>query len=299
MWSKVLGRLEGRFPALARKLAGDRVGRELPALGVSVAFHVAVLTVLGVMGIAAQAELRRDITSQVVDTTLPPFDRQEIQDRDQSDMPAVMNPIGSSAPNVGAIALAGSAPVLAPTKADGDQGMKMALAEVKVSRPGEMVVPTAATLSQAVSIRGSGAEHVGGVEGAVDRVAMELLNRLERRQDAGGLGLRRLGEPGGRAREARQATSSRSTAHINQLDKDRIAVGDALMTMVVGFGARGGRRCSPGPTSDPAAIVERHPRGPASTPAASRARSSTVDQVIVKSWGKFKDEPGAALPDRS
>ena len=35
------------------------------------------------------------------------------------------------------------------------------------------------TIGQDVKIVGSGAEHVDGVEGAVDRIAMELLNRLK------------------------------------------------------------------------------------------------------------------------
>ncbi len=35
-------------------------------------------------------------------------------------------------------------------------------------------------LGQNVSIKGNGAEHVGGVEGAVDRVATEILRRLEK-----------------------------------------------------------------------------------------------------------------------
>src|SRR5271157_237419 len=34
-------------------------------------------------------------------------------------------------------------------------------------------------MGQTVSIRGNGAEHVGGVEGAVDRIAVEILHRLE------------------------------------------------------------------------------------------------------------------------
>ena len=49
-----------------------------------------------------------------------------------------------------------------------------------IARPGEIAMPSAMTIAQTVSIKGTGAEHVGGVEGAVDRVAMELLSRLER-----------------------------------------------------------------------------------------------------------------------
>ena len=51
---------------------------------------------------------------------------------------------------------------------------------VDVRRATEMMMPTAAMLGQTVSIKGDGAEHVGGVEGAVDRIATEILRRLER-----------------------------------------------------------------------------------------------------------------------
>lgn len=287
MWSRVV---EGRFVGLARRLGGERFARELPAIGVSLAFHVAVLTVLGVIGIAAQAELRREITSRVVDSTVPPFDSQEIQDRDQAEMPAVLNPVGSGAPDSGAIALAGSAPVAIPTKADGPDGVKMALASVNVSRPGEMVVPTAATLSQSVSIRGSGAEHVGGVEGAVDRIAIEILNRLGRGKtlvvwafDASGSLVAE--------REKLSRDIEKVYAHIGELDKDQVAAGDALMTMVVGFGDDRKAMLAE-PTGDPAAIGSAIREVPLDTTGVE-STFGTVAQVVGK-WGKYKDGKGQA-----
>ena len=288
VWSRLIGRLGERFPDIARRLGDERVAKELPAFGVSVAFHAAVLTILGVMGIAAQAELKREITSQVVDSTVPPFDRQEIQDRDQDDMPAVLNPVGSAAPNVGAIALAGSNPVVVATKADGSEGVKMALANLNVSRPGEMIVPTAATLSQAVSIRGSGAEHVGGVEGAVDRIAMEILNRLGRGKtlvvwafDASGSLVAE--------REKLSRDIEKVYAHINDLDKDQIAAGDALMTMVIGFGSDRKAMLAE-PTNDPAAIGSAIREVPLDT-TGFESTFGTVAQIVSK-WGKYKDPKG-------
>jgi len=287
VWSKVLRGLEGRFPGLIRRLGLDRYRRELPAFGVSVAFHLALLAGLGVMGIAAQAELKREITSRVVDSTIPPFDKQEIQDLDQADMPAVLNPVGSGAPTVAALALAGSAPVAIPTKPDG-AGAGMALASVNVARPGEMILPTAATLSQAVSIRGSGAEHVGGVEGAVDRIAVELLNRLERGKtlvvwafDASGSLVAE--------REKLAKHIEQVYAHINQLDKGQVAVGDALMTMVVSFGVDR-KAMLPEPTADPAAIGSAIREVPLDS-TGFESTFATVGQVVGK-WGKYKDGKG-------
>ena len=55
----------------------------------------------------------------------------------------------------------------------------MSLASLDVRRATDLAVPTASMLGQTVSIKGNGAEHVGGVEGAVDRIATEILRRLE------------------------------------------------------------------------------------------------------------------------
>src|SRR4051812_11563096 len=95
LWSKTLHRLGGRFPWLKDRFENG-IPRDLPAFGVSLIFHGAILLTLAVMGIAAQAELKREITSQIVDTSIPSFDKTEIQDIDQPDLPAVVNAIGSS-----------------------------------------------------------------------------------------------------------------------------------------------------------------------------------------------------------
>ena len=288
VWSKILRGLDGRFPGLKARFEGG-VPRDLPAFGVSVAFHLALLAILGVVGIAARAELKREITSQMVDTSIPSFDKTEIQDTDQADLPAVVNSIGSSAPNFSVIAKEGAAPPAMTGPTDG-QGPTMMLQSNNISRPGEIAMPSAMTIAQTVSIKGSGAEHVGGVEGAVDRVAMELLNRLERGKtlvvwafDASGSLVVE--------REKLAKHIEQVYAHINQLDKDQVAVGDALMTMVVGFG-QGRKSMLPEPTNDPAAIVSAIREVPLDT----SGIESTFQTVtsIVKAWGKFKDGKGQA-----
>ena len=283
VWSNLLHRLDGRFPGLGR------FHRDVPAFGVSLAFHVAILVGLGLMGIAAQAELKREISSQVVDTTIPSFDKSEIQDTDQPDAPAVVHAIGSSAPTLSALANAGSAPVAVPTKADG-QGLAMNLKSSEITRPGELVMPSAATLSQTVSIKGNAAEHVGGVEGAVDRVAMELLNRLERGRTlvvwafdaSGSLQVER---------EKLSKHIGQVYSHITQLDKDQLAAGDALMTMVVAFG-QNRKAMLPEPTNDVAAIVSAIGEVPLDTTGIES--TFTTVGTIVKSWGKYKDGKGQA-----
>ena len=246
MWSNWLDRLDERFPTWA----GSRARRDLPAFALSFGFHAALLAVLGVMGIAAQAELKSEISSAVVAADRPEFDPTEVQDMDQPDKPVVVESIGSSAPTLAALASEGSAPIPA-TRADG-VGSRMAL-DVNVSRPGDLVMPTASTLSQSVAIKGSGAEHVNGVEGAVDRIATELLTRIEQGKtlvvwafDASGSLVAE--------RERLSKQIEQVYAHINELDTGRIAVGDALMTMVVAFG-NDRKAMLAEPTRDVAAIL--------------------------------------------
>jgi hypothetical protein len=283
VWSKILDRLDGRFPGLKARLP-----RDLPAFGVSLAFHGAILAILGVMGIAAQAELKRDITSQMVDTTIPSFDKTEIQDIDQPDLPAVVNSIGSSAPNFSPLAKEGSTAPPVASRPDGETPVMMMASGV--SRPGEIAMPSAMTIGQTVSIKGSGAEHVGGVEGAVDRIAMELLNRLDRGKT---LVVWAFDASGSLAVEREKLAKSieQVYAHINQLDKDQVATGDALMTMVVGFG-QGRKAMLPQPTNDTSSIVSAIREVPLDT----TGIESTFQTVtsIVKNWGKFKDGKGQA-----
>ncbi len=288
MWSKLLQRLDGRFPGLASRLGGGRARRELPAFGVSLAAHVAILAALGVVGIAAQVDLKREITGQAVDTTIPPFDATEVHDIDQPGLAAVLDPVGSSAPTAGPIPLAGSAPVAPPTKAEGGDGAKMTLAGANLTRPGEMILPTAATLSQAVSIRGSGVEHIGGVEGAVDRIAMELLGRLERGKT---LVVWAFDASGSLVAERKKLAESieQVYAHINQLDKDQVATGDALMTMVAAFGNER-KPMFPEPTNDPSVIVNAIRDVPLDT-TGIETTFTTVGWIVNK-WGKYKDGRG-------
>ena len=283
MWSQWLDRLDERFPGLAH----GRFRRDLPALGVSLGFHAVVLIALGLMGIAAQAELKREITSEVIAPDRPAFDPTEIQDLDQGAEPVVVESIGSSAPTLAALAREGAAPIPVPVKADG-AGPSQMLRDANVTRPGDLVMPTAATLSQSVAIKGSGAEHVDGVEGAVDRIATELLNRLEQGPtlvvwafDASGSLVAE------RERLAKQI--EQVYAHINQLDTDKIAVGDTLMTMVVAFGSDR-KAMLAAPTHETSAILSAIGDVPIDTTGVETT-FGTVGWIAGK-WGKYKGPDG-------
>lgn len=283
MWSHWLDRLDERFPGWA----GGRSRRDLPAFAVSFGVHAAILAVLGVVGIAARAEPRAEITGAVVAPDLPALDPTEVQDVDQPDRPVVVESIGSSAPTLAALASEGSAPILA-AKPDG-AGSRMLL-DANVGRPGDLVMPTAATLSQSVSIRGSGAEHVAGVEGAVDRIAAELLTRVEQGLtlvvwafDASGS---LVAERGRLAKQIEQVY-----AHINQLDTGRIAEGDALMTMVVAFG-NDRKAMLAEPTRDVPAILAAIGEVPIDTTGVE-ATFGTVAWIAGR-WGKYRGPDGGS-----
>jgi hypothetical protein len=258
----------------------------LPAISVSLAFHGGLLVILGAMGIAAQAELKKEITTQIVDTTLPSFDKTEIQDLDQPDLPAVVNTIGSSAPTFSMDAKEGaSAPPLPKDSAVGTMEM---LPTAGVSRPGQIAMPSAMTIGQNVTIRGSGAEHVDGVEGAVDRIAMEILSRLK---DGKVLVVWAFDASRSLVVEREKLTKNIEGiyTHIAQLDSDQVASGDALMTMVVGFG-ESRKQMLREPTSDTASVISAIREIPIDT-SGDEFTFQTV-AGIAKNWGKYKDGKG-------
>ena len=86
---------------------------------------------------------------------------------------------GSFSPNLATMTVSSPPAAAVGSAAAGAGGAAVELASVDVRRATDVAVPTAAMLGQTVSIKGNGAEHVGGVEGAVDRVAIEILRRLE------------------------------------------------------------------------------------------------------------------------
>ena len=78
-------------------------------------------------------------------------------------------------------------------------------------------------------------------------------------------------------------------AHINQLDTDKIAVGDTLMTMVVAFGSDR-KAMLPTPTRDVAAILSAINNVPIDT-SGVETTFGTVGWIAGK-WGKFKGLDG-------
>ena len=183
--------LEARFPWLSTWLGG-RLEVELPAFLVSLTMHGLLLVGLAFAGYRVHQESSHEFQSGVVDNTLMPSDS-TYQDLDQTaNPPALITKAGSFTPNLApAITTAPSSAGVVPTAAAREApsgGAAPELVKLDVRRATELIVPTATMLGQTVSIRGDGAELVGGVEGAVDRIAIEVLRHLERRPNSDRLG---------------------------------------------------------------------------------------------------------------
>ena len=143
-------------------------------------------------------------------------------------------------------------------------------------------------LSQTVSIRGNGAEHVGGVEGAVDRIAIEILHRLEQGRT---LVVWAFDASGSLLAERQRLGKHIETVytHISQLDENHLAADKGLLTLVVAFG-EDRKAMTPKPTAELSEILE----AIGNVPTDETGVESTFTTVaeIINRWGHFKDQSG-------
>ncbi len=284
-------RLIGRFPIL-KKVLGERPELELPAIGVSLAFHLALLTVLGTIGLAAHHEAKNaELQADMVDTSLPEFNRIEIQELNIDPTKALVRAEdASTAPTLGAAM--GNPVVLASAAAPVAGGTTAAsiTAKVDVRRPNDLPLPAmASTLGDIVEIKGNGAEHVGDVEGAVDRIAVEMIRRLERGRTLVVWAF----DSSGSLQVERERLSKHIDgiySHIKELDRDKLASDGGLLTMVVAFGERRKAMLNE-PTADPAAVTSAIRDVPLDT-TGIESTFQTVSEIVTK-WGKFKDDKGS------
>jgi hypothetical protein len=245
------------------------------------------------VGYAANSEGSRALEGRIVDTTLPDLERTGFQDLDQSDeRPAQQPAAGSFSPNVSTVAItvpatsgataavveSAAARTTAPTE----------LATIDVRRATEAAVPTAAMLGQSVSIKGNGAEHVGGVEGAVDRIADEILRRLEKGRT---LVVWAFDASGSLQAERQRLSKHIETVytHIKQLDEEELARDDGLLTLVVSFG-HDRKALTPEPTADPAAIISAIESVGLDTTGVESTFQTVLE--ISRRWGRYRDDKG-------
>jgi hypothetical protein len=281
--------LDEDYPWLSHWLGG-RLDIEVPAIAVSVAVHGLLLLVLATAGYAVHTESRREIQSQVLDKVVSnELTHSDFQDLDQSSDPPALTPAaGSFSPNLATMV---SSPPAAAVSASSTSTASMGaveLASVDVRRATEMAVPTAAMLGQTVSIKGNGAEHVGGVEGAVDRIATEVLGRLEQGRTL----VIWAFDASGSLQAERERLSKHIDAvyaHIGQLDEKGLATNDGLLTMVLAFGKE--RKAM---TPEPTAVKDEIISAINSVPLDTTGIETTFQTVAeaVRRWGRYKDAQG-------
>jgi hypothetical protein len=280
--------VEARFPWLSSWF-GDRLDIELPAFLVSLTIHGILLVCLALAGYQVHRDAqRREFNSTVVDNLVT--SESTFQDLDQSNNPPPPEPAAGSfaptlAPTITSAPSSTGAIAVSTASSDTSHGVAPELVKLDVRRATEVVVPTATMLGQTVSIRGNGAEMVGGVEGAVDRIATEIVRRLEQGRT---LVVWAFDASGSLQAERERLSKHIETiySHINQLDESHLSSDNGLLTMVVEFG-HDRRALLPKPTAEQSEIIEAIKSVPLDSTGVETTFATVAD--IVHKWGGYKD----------
>jgi uncharacterized protein YegL len=182
---------------------------------------------------------------------------------------------------------AASAP--ASTSAAGEGLAQLRTPSLSLDR--RFALPSASRLGDSAGTRGTGSERVGDAEDAVDRVAVEILRRLEGGRTLVVWAL----DASGSLQDERQRLSKYVAGvyeHIHKLDQDKLAADQALLSAVVAFGQQ--RKVMVEPTDDAGAIAQ----AIGSVPQDDTGYESTFQTVIdvAKKYGRFSKEKESYRP---
>jgi hypothetical protein len=240
-------RLAEAIPGLRGRL-GERPELQISAFGASLATHLVLLFVLGMMTYAATRPTVPEFRTEVVDTSIDDFAKLEDTTAIASvqEDTTIVPVAGSFAPQATGLIVDTPPPPVEPPRAPEIQAEAVQIASLQL--------PKATRLDTMVEIRGTGAEHTENVEGAVDRVAVEILRRLEKGRT---LVVWAFDASGSLQAERAKLAKYIDTVyqHIDQLDHDGLARDEALLTSVVAFG-EDRKILLESPTTDRAAIVK-------------------------------------------
>ncbi len=293
MFDNLFRDLQVRFPWLSTWMGG-RLEVELPAFLVSLTMHGLLLVCLAFAGYRVHQETNHEFQGGVADNLMPPSDSM-FQDLDQSaNPPATVAAAGSFAPTLApTITTAPSSAGIVHTAAASSTqagGPAPELVKLDVRHATELIVPTATMLGQTISIRGNGAEFVGGVEGAVDRIAIEILRHLEQGRT---LVVWAFDASGSLLAERQRLSKHIDTvyAHINQLDENRLSDDSGLLTMVLSFG-QDRHALLAKPTAERSEIIGAIQNVTLDTSGVETTFTTVAE--IVSRWGRFKDAQNQA-----
>jgi hypothetical protein len=272
----IIRRLDDSFPRLSRWL-GERPDIQLPAIGASLITHIAVLVGLAMVGYAAHTETRRELRTEVVHASIDDFDKLGTTEIQSTDKETIVQPVaGSFAPTVAPMILETPLPPQEPEK-------KIELSKTQLGLAAKISLPAATKLDQMVSIKGTGSEHVGGVEGAVDRVAVEIVRQMEKGRTLVVWAF----DASGSLQAERQRLAKYIDGvygHIGELDRENKASTGGLLTLVSAFGKER-KLLTPQPTTERQEIVSAIEAVPLD--ATGIETTFTTVSEIGRKWGKY------------
>jgi hypothetical protein len=213
---------------LGRFVRSDRFRpARFPAFLVSLTLHglIVLCLLLGSFAISGKSDPFEIFAKPLTETKLPEMERLDLQVLGTTDDPTE-TPV-----EVGSVALK-----LSTAEVVSDQHEMLEDISVRdIAGPAAMILPESVRADAYVSIRGAGPETVGGVEGALDRLAVEVHNRLKNGPTLV-VWMFDASASLNSERERLAVQIENVYRHVAQLDTEGLASEDALLSAVLGFG---------------------------------------------------------------
>jgi hypothetical protein len=268
-------RLQNAWPRLTRWL--DRPDLQVPAFGASLITHLALLLILALVGYAARTDVDHTFRTEMVNTSLSDFAKLDMTELAETEKETKLTPVAGSFALVTS-PLINDSPV--PTERPKPNPE---LAKLDVAVAANIALPSTTRLDQSVSIKGSGAEHVGGVEGAVDRIAVEILRQMERGRT---LVIWAFDASGSLVAERQRLAKyiDGVYGHIAEFDQEKLTENEALLNLVVSFG-HDRKLMTPTPTSDRHEIISAINAVPLDETGVESTFTTVAE--IARKWGRF------------
>jgi hypothetical protein len=232
-WLKALGQ---RLP----ESWWDRPDLQLPALVASLVVHLVILLIFGTLGYAVAPEVSRAFQAEVALGDLPDESRLETTELIDDESDTTLAEVGGTfAPEVSAL-------ITPPPMVEDTPPLV-----VEAPSTSQLILPTATRLDTVVSVRGSGMDYAEGIDAAVDRIAQEILRKLEQDRTLVVWAFDASGSLQAERENLRKHIDAVYN-HINQAGGSEPFQTGGLLTAVVSFGKD--RKILTEPTPEPAVV---------------------------------------------